>query len=102
MIWYLIGYVLMDLVAGALIGLYSYFIAKRRGYDEEVFSKYVTQFTIKRESKHNNDNTPKFIVVATGIFYTLVWPVEAIRMIFLDIPDAIEYYEAQQNNEELA
>lgn len=102
MIWYLIGYVLIGVVSGYLLGLYKGWLAKRRGYNLEEFASYVLYFATEKEMEYVKKNPSVVIVLAIALFNSVFWPVKLIRFAFLYIPDAIEYYESQQNKEELA
>lgn len=101
MIWYLIGYVLMgivgsDFIVGVMIGIALF----KRGYlsDLEIFTEYVSQLSWDRIAggafaKILPKNRVGYTVWRG--FYVMTWPVEFMRNIFLDIPDAIEWYETQ-------
>ena len=100
MIWYLIGYVAMAFISGPLVTFYCIRMAKRRGYDAGEILTYMLQFHTEREAKNVNDDTSWVIVISMCVFNTIFWPVKVLRMIFLDIPDSIEYYETQRIKEE--
>ena len=108
MFWYLIGYVLMgifgaDFVVGVILGV----VALRRGYLDDVGRLANDASNRSWERCTNNAFSkmlPKNIMGYTvwRAFYIMTWPVELLRNIFIDSPDAIEYYEAQQDGREAA
>lgn len=93
MIWWIIGYVLMGFISGVLYGLYPGWIARGRDYDIEKFLDCILHFATEGEMKYVNENSSWVIIIAIGLFNTVFWPVKLIRMIFLYVPDAIEFYE---------
>ena len=53
-----------------------------------------SKYALNRLSNHN-----VVMDIVYLVFLIAIWPVEVLRMIFIDVPDAIEFYEAQQNKE---
>ena len=101
MFWYIIGWILSGLVTDMLTGLVSAWVMFRRGYDLVVLEDAVMRMKIR--CLHGlTENSPWIVCIANGLFNSIFWPVDILRYIFLDIPDAIEAYKSQQNNEELA
>lgn len=108
MIWYLIGYVLMgifgaDFVVGVILGV----VAMKRGYLHDV-DRLANDASNRSCERCTNNSFSKMLpknmmgYIIWRAFYIMTWPVELLRNIFVDIPDAIEYYEAQQDGREAA
>lgn len=108
MIWYLIGYVLMgiwgsDFIVGVILGIKLMMNGYYMDFDD--ISHYVIRLGLDRSDNSvfgkmaNKSNVVAVIWVA---FQVMTWPVQFLRTIFLDIPDAIEFYETQQNKGEQA
>ena len=108
MIWYLIGWIVMglwgaDFIIGVILGLKLMI----KGYfmDFDKISDYVIRSGMDRLDddvfcKFAHKNIVTCIIWA--VFHSMTWPVELLRTIYLDIPDAIEYYEAQHDEKEAA
>lgn len=104
MIWYLIGWCVLGFIAGVLVGRYCGWVGKRLGYEPDEFNTTMLRLYVDREaeSKRVDDNTSLMVPIALFIFNSIFWPVVVFRMIFLDIPNTIEWYKLQQNKEEQA
>lgn len=101
MIWYLIGWIVLGFIFGALTGVIGMWVVDRLGYDDIVWD-YAMTFFVEREAKCINEKTSWWFAIGLGIFNSIFWPVKLIRLIFLDIPDGIEFYKNHHNKEEQA
>lgn len=107
MIWFIIGYVFMGVIGHLfLTGLICGIVAMKRGYYGCYieFIDYVDHLSnVRMDEQLNrwylNNDIGTLIWLA---FHIATWPVEFVRCLFLDIPDAIEHYESQYNKEEQA
>ena len=107
MIWCIIGYVYVFMgVVGhiLLVGMIGGIVGIKRGYFDHYmeFIEYVDHLSsvrmdaqLNRWKLNNNIGTLFWL-----IFHIATWPVEFVRCLFLDIPDAIEHYESLHNKEE--
>ena len=104
MIWFLIWYIFMgvagsDLLAGIIIGLNLLI----RGY--HVDFDQIVEYTMELGEKRRDEGVlirlaekydgMGFVWVA---FQFITWPVDFLRIIFLDYHDAFEWYESQRVN----
>lgn len=106
MIWWILGYVFMGTIGhlfltGVIIGI----AAIKRGYRDNAMEiiEYVEHFSNTRRDesiiRFPIKNVFGYLIRLT--FGIITWPVEFIRVIFLDIPDSIELYESRHGIERL-
>lgn len=106
MIWCILGYVFMGTIGHIfLTGVIGAIAAIKRGYYADLMEivDYIDHFNKLRMNDQlkrlRAENVFGFLVWL--VFAVITWPVEFMRAIFLDIPDAIKMYETQHGIERL-
>ena len=107
MIWCILGYVFMGTIGHIfLTGVIGGIVAIKRGYHGDDIMELVvslSQFSdVRMDEQHKRLHVKNaFGMIVWLIFYVATWPVEFMRELFLDIPDAIKMYETQHGIERL-
>lgn len=108
MIWWIIWYLLMgiigsDFLAGFIIGIKT--LVRDHYYEYDTIIQYTTDLGEKRRDASvlgRLANKHDIMTVVWIAFAIMTWPVEFLRQVFLDHPNAIELYETQHFKEEQA
>lgn len=107
MIWYILGYMIIGTIGSLfLAGVIGGVVIIKRGYiddDDEIF-EYMTHLSSTRWGEQRTRIRINNVIgdLVWLLFLVTTWPVEFLRSIFLDIPEAIKMYESQHGIEEHA